>query len=66
MPALTSYDSYGEAEDTQYAHRRDYVGQPINAVVVRRWENRVPKGGGTVYLTNGQVSDPFRIFDTYD
>lgn len=66
LSALTSYDSYGEAEHTQYAHRRDYAGQPINAVVVRRWENRVPKGGGTVYLTNGQVSDPFSIFDTYD
>ncbi len=66
IAALTSYDSYGEAEHTRYAGRRDYVGQPINAVVVRRWENRVPKGGGTVYLTNGQVSDPFRIFDTYD
>jgi len=66
LEALTSYDSYGEAEHTQYAHRRDYAGQPINAVVVRRWENRVPKGGGTVYLTNGEVSDPFSIFDTYD
>lgn len=48
IEALTSYDSYGEIEDTQLAHRRDYVGQPINAVVVRRWDNRVPKGGGTV------------------
>ncbi|MEO6890850.1 MAG: transposase [Ktedonobacteraceae bacterium] len=66
IPALTSYDSYGEAQDTHYAHRRDYVGHPINAVVVRRWENRVPKGGGTVYLTNGEVGDPFMIFDTYD
>jgi len=66
IAALTSYDSYGEAEQTKSAQRRDYVGQPINAVVVRRWENRVPKGGGTVYLTNGEVSDPFRIFDTYD
>ena len=35
-------------------------------MVVRRWENRVPKGGGTVYLTNGEVSDPFSVFDTYD
>ncbi|GAC1392802.1 MAG: hypothetical protein NVSMB38_17680 [Ktedonobacteraceae bacterium] len=25
--ALTSYDQYGDAEDTQNAHRRDYVGQ---------------------------------------
>ena len=66
LEALTSYDSYGEAEQTQHAQRRDYVGQPINAVVVRRWDNHVPKGGGTVYLTNGQVRDPFFIFDTYD
>ena len=66
IAALTSYDSYGEAEQTKSAHRRDYVGQPINAVVVRRWENHVPKGGGTVYLTNGDVGDPFHLFDTYD
>lgn len=66
VPALTSYESYGEAEHTQYAHRRDSVGQPINAVVVRRWDNRVPKGGGTVYLTNADVRDPFAIFDTSD
>jgi hypothetical protein len=66
IAALTSYDSYGESEHTKAAHRRDYVGQPINAVVVRRWENRVPKGGGTVYLTNGEVGDPFTVFDTYD
>jgi hypothetical protein len=66
IAALTSYDSYGEAEQTKSAQRRDYVGQPINAVVVRRWENRAPKGGGTVYLTNGEVGDPFTVFDTYD
>lgn len=66
IEALTSYDSYGKAEETQHAHRRDYVGQPINAVVVRRWDNHTPKGGGTVYLTNGDVRDPFGIFDTYD
>ncbi len=66
LEALTSYESYGEAEATQHAHRRNYVGQPINAVVVRRWDNRVPKTGGTVYLTNGSVSDPFTVFDTYD
>src|SRR5260221_3771913 len=66
LEALTSYDSYGAAEQTQHAHRRDYEGQPINAVVVRRWDNRVPKGGGTVYLTNAPVKDPFTVFDTYD
>ncbi len=66
LEALTSYDSYGAAQETQHAQRRDYEGQPINAVVVRRWDNRVPKTGGTVYLTNAPVSDPFTIFDTYD
>ena len=66
IEALTSYDQYGERADTQHAHRTDYVGQPINAVVVRKWENHVPKTGGTVYLTNGAVDDPFVVFDTYD
>jgi len=66
VQALTSYDQYGDAAYTHNAHRSDYVGQPINAVVVRKWENRVPTTGGTVYLTNGEVSDPFSVFDTYD
>jgi hypothetical protein len=66
IEGLTTYDSYGDPEQTQYAHRRDYEGQPINAVVVRRWNNRTPSTEGTVYLTNGPVSDPFVVFDTYD
>src|SRR3989441_3533379 len=66
LEALTTYDSYGAPEQTQFAHRRDYEGQPINALVVRRWDNRIPASEGTVYLTNGPVSDPFVIFDTYD
>jgi hypothetical protein len=48
LEALTSYDQYGDVHYTQNAHRSDYVGQPINAVVVCKWENRVPKTGGTV------------------
>ena len=66
IEGLTTYDQYGEAEQTQYAQRREYEGQPINAVVVRRWNNRAPATDGTVYLTNGPVSDPFVVFDTYD
>jgi hypothetical protein len=48
LEALTTYDSYGDPEQTQQAHRRDYEGQPINAVVVKRWDNRVPATDGTV------------------
>ncbi len=66
IEGLTTYDSYGAPEQTQHAQRRDYEGQPINAVVVRRWDNRVPATDGTVYLTNSPVQDPFVVFDTYD
>lgn len=66
IEGLTTYDDYGDPQQTQYAHRRDYQGRPINAVVVCRWDNRVPATDGTVYLTNGPVSDPFVVFDTYD
>jgi hypothetical protein len=66
IAGLTTYDSYGELEETQHAHRRDYEGQPINAVVVQRWNNQTPATEGIVYLTNGPVSDPFVVFDTYD
>ena len=66
IAGLTTYDAYGDPQQTQFAHRRDYQGQPINAVVVRRWDNRVPATDGTVYLTNGAVSDPFVTFDRYD
>jgi hypothetical protein len=43
VEALTSYDQYGDAQDTQNAHRRDYVGQPINAVVVANGRIAFPK-----------------------
>jgi hypothetical protein len=42
IEGLTTYDQYGEPTQTQYAHRGDYQGPPINAVVVRRWNNRSP------------------------
>ncbi len=66
IEGLTTYDMYGAPEQTQYAHRRDYEGQPINAVVVRRWDNRIPASEGTVYLTNGSLSNPCVVFDSYD
>jgi Transposase DDE domain len=66
IEGLTTYDAYGDVQQTKVAHRRDYQGQPINAVVVRRWDNRLPASDGTVYLTNGSVRDPFIVFDRYD
>jgi hypothetical protein len=60
---VTSSEGSAEAEDTQYAHRRDDAGQPINVVVVRRRDTRVPKGRGMVDLTTGEVRDPIVIVD---
>lgn len=66
IEALSSSDSSGDPEPTQTAHRREDEGKPITAVVLRRWDNRLPKGGGTVYLTNADGSDPVVLFDPYD
>lgn len=62
---LTTYDAYGDPEHTKEHLRKAYQGTPLNAVVVRTWDNRTPTEG-TVYLTNGPVSDPFVVFDDYD
>lgn len=66
IEALTTYDAYGDAEQTKQQYRRDFEGQPINAVVVQKWNNRAPSKDGIVYLTNGPVTDPFVVFDDYD
>src|SRR6266480_2562521 len=41
-------------------------GSPSMQSWVHRWDNRLPATDGTVYLTNGPVTDPFVVFDTYD
>jgi hypothetical protein len=66
IAGLTTYDDYSDPEPARHRNRADYVGQPINAVVVQTWENRESPDGGTVYLTNGPVTDPFVVFDDYD
>lgn len=66
IEALTTYDAYGDAEHERHKYRRDFEGHPINAVVLRLWNNRQPSQGGTVYLTNGPVADPFVVFDDDD
>ena len=66
VEALTTYDTYGDAEHARRRNRKDFDGHPLNAVVDMRWGDRAFPDGGTVYLTNGPVRDPFVAFDTYD
>ena len=67
IAALTTYDQYGPEEHAQHQYRKDFEGHPLNAVVVRKWNNRdYGPGGKVVFLTNEAVAKPLHIFDTYD
>jgi len=62
-----TYDQYCPREEVDHIFRKDHIPQPINAVVVRRWDNKdFGPSGKTVFLTNEQVNDPFVPFDGYD
>ena len=67
IAALTTYDQYGPEEHAQHPYRKDFEGYPLNAVVVRKWNNRDDgPGGKVVFLTNDAVAKPLTIFDAYD
>jgi Transposase DDE domain len=65
ITGLTTYDDFADPAEAVHRHRTNYTPQPLNAVVVRMWDNREDPHGGTVYLTNGPVADPFVVFDEY-
>lgn len=67
IAALTTYDQYGPEEHAQHQYRKDFEGHPLNAVVVRKWNNRDDgPGGKVVFLTNDAVAKPLTLFDAYD
>jgi hypothetical protein len=67
ITGLTTYDQYGTPEHARQANRRDFQGNPINAVVVRQWSGKdYGPGGKTVFLTNAPVQQPLQPFDDYD
>ena len=67
ITGLTTDDQYGTADHGRHAHRRDFQPNLINAVVVRKWNNRdYGPGGKTVFLTNASVQQPLQPFDDYD
>ena len=64
---LTTFDSYCPPEQYGKTNRKDFMPQPINAVVVHRWEDKVyPADRGPVFLTNGPVRKPLKVYDCYD
>jgi Transposase DDE domain len=67
ITGLTTYDQYGTPEHGHHANRRDFQGNRIHAVVVRKWQGRAyGPGGKTVFLTNASVAKPLQPFDDYD
>ncbi|NLJ73353.1 MAG: transposase, partial [Syntrophomonadaceae bacterium] len=64
---LKFWDTYADPESRKKIGRRGYEPRPINAVVVRIWDNKdYGPGGKVVYLTNQSVSKPLETFDDYD
>ena len=64
---LTTYDQYGPEEHARQRYRKDFEEHPLNAVVVRKWNNRdYGPGGKVVFLTNETVDKPLAAFDAYD
>lgn len=64
---LRSYEQYGDADHVAGANRRDFVGHPLNAVVVTEWEGTTyPRGEEPVFLSSLPVDQPLRVLDLYD
>jgi hypothetical protein len=64
---LTTDDQYGTPAHARHANRRDFQANPLQAVVVRKWQGKDDgPGGNTVFLTNAPVDQPLRPFDDDD
>jgi len=67
ITGLTTYAPYGTEEHGRHPHRRDFEPNPINAVVVRKWNGKdYGPGGKTVFLTNASVQQPLQPCDDDD
>ncbi|NPV53624.1 MAG: transposase [Firmicutes bacterium] len=67
IEGLCTYDQYCPQEEVNHIFRKDHIPQPIDVVVVRKWDSKDSgPAGKTVFLTNGPVDDPFVAFDGYD
>jgi Transposase DDE domain len=67
ITGLTTYEQYGTEEHGRHQNRRDFAPNPINVVVVRKWNGKdYGPGGKTVFLTNASVQRPLQPFDDYD
>ena len=64
---LTSYDQYGDAKhNRKNKNSRDFVANPINAVMVTMWDSDIyPQGHEKVFLTTLRVDTPLSVIEKY-
>jgi hypothetical protein len=67
VPDLLTCDWFNPEGSKANTTKKDYEPIPLNAVVVKKWDNTVlPLEKRVVFVTNMDVGDPFRAFDRYD
>lgn len=67
VKGLLSYDQFGKEAHQRRKNRKDFKPNPINAVMVLRWDQKdYEPGKEKVFLTNLSVSLPMRIIEQYD
>jgi hypothetical protein len=64
---LLSYDQFGDEGHKRRRGRKDFKANPINGVMVVRWEGKeYEPGEEKVFLTILPVSRPLRVLEQYD
>jgi len=67
VPDLLTCDWFNPEGSKATTAKKDYEPIPLNAVVVKKWDNKVPPvEKQVVFVTNMDVRDPFIAFDRYD
>jgi hypothetical protein len=64
---LLSYDQFGEEGHKRRKGRKDFRANPINGIMVVRWEGReYGVGEEKIFLTSLSVGRPLRVLEQYD
>jgi len=67
VSGLLSCDWFNPEGSEANTTKKDYEPIPLNAVVVKTWDNQTPPvDKQVVFVTNREVKDPFVAFDRYD
>jgi len=67
VPDLLTCDWFNPEGSKANTTKKDYEPIPLNAVVVKKWDNKAPPvEKQVVFVTNMDVKDPFIAFDRYD